>query len=262
MRAEVLRLDLRLRRRTLVGTALGAAAYLFLVIAVYPSFRQDSGLDAMIAANPEAAAAFGVSGSITSPAGWLSANMYANVAPLLALLLTVGYGASAIAGQDEDGTLGLVTSLPLSRARVLGQKALTLLLVAGVVPVAAFVTSLTGPSFALSPDWGHLGWVTVSTALLAFDLGAVALLLGALTGSRGAALGTASSLAGVAYLVSALAPVVPAMGTLRWLSPFTWAVGNDQLAQGTTFGELAALVGLGVLLVLATLPALRRLDIH
>ncbi|MDQ2757262.1 MAG: ABC transporter permease [Actinomycetota bacterium] len=262
MRTEVVGLDLRLRRRTLLGTALGAAAYLLLVIAVYPSFRRDSGFDAMIAANPAAAAAFGVSGSITSPAGWLGANMYANVAPLLALLLSIGYGAAAIAGQDDDGTLGLVTSLPLSRPEVLAQKAVVLWAVSLVVPLAALVTCVAGPAFQLSPDWGHLGWVTVSTALLAFDLGAVALLVGALTGSRGVALGTASSVAMVAYLVSALAPVVPAMGTVRWLSPFTWAVGNEQLARGQTLGGMVALVGLGVLLVGVTLPAFRRLDIH
>lgn len=262
MRTDVLRLDLRLRRRTVVGTALGAAAYLFLVLAVYPSFRRDSGLDAMVAANPGAAAAFGVSGSITTPAGWLSANMYANVAPLLALLLSIGYGASAIAGEDEDGVLGLVASLPMSRRRVLAQKAVALLLVSLVVPVAALATCLGGPAFQLSPDWGHLGWVTLSTALLAFDLGAAALLVGALTGSRGVALGTSSAVAMVAYLVSALAPVTPAMGTVRWLSPFTWAVGDDQLAQGQALGPVVALVGLGTLLVVATLPAFRRLDIH
>ncbi len=124
MNTEVLRLDLRLRRRILIGTALGAAGYLCLIVAMYPSFSADSSLNAIIAANPAAAAAFGVTGSITSSAGWLSANMYANIAPLLALLLTIGYGAAAIAGQDDDGVLGMVASLPVSRRRVVGQKAL------------------------------------------------------------------------------------------------------------------------------------------
>src|SRR6478736_1937862 len=102
---ELVRLDLRLRRRMLIGTAVGAAAYLALIVAIYPSFRHDTSLDAMITSNPAAAAAFGITGSITSPAGWLDANMYANFGPLLAMLLTVGYGAAAIAGQDADGLL-------------------------------------------------------------------------------------------------------------------------------------------------------------
>ena len=98
--------------------------------------------------------------------------------------------------------------------------------------------------------------------LLAFDLGALALLVGAATGSRGAALGVASAVAGAAYLVASLAPVVSAFHRIRWLSPFTWAVGSDQLATGVTIGEAGALLGLGVLLVAASVPALERLDIH
>ena len=50
----------------LIGTAVGAAAYLALIVAIYPSFRHDTSLDAMLTANP-AAAAFGINGSITSP---------------------------------------------------------------------------------------------------------------------------------------------------------------------------------------------------
>ena len=262
MNTEVLRLDLRLRRRILIGTALGAAGYLCLIVAMYPSFSADSSLNAIIAANPAAAAAFGVTGSITSSAGWLSANMYANIAPLLALLLTIGYGAAAIAGQDDDGVLGMVASLPVSRRRVVGQKALALLLISAAVPIASFAVCLIGPYVDLRLDWGHLLGVTLALTLLAFDLGAVALLVGTLTANRGAALGVASSIAAASYLVSSLAPVLDAFHSLRWLSPFSWAVGHDQLAQGHSVGELVALAGLGILLVSATIPAFARLDIH
>jgi ABC-2 type transport system permease protein len=115
---DVLRFDLRLRRRMLLWTAGGVVAYVFLIVAVYPSFKGDTSLDAMIQANPAAASASGISGSITTPAGWLNANVYANIGPLLALLLTIGYGAAAVAGQDADGTLGLLATLPMSRTRL------------------------------------------------------------------------------------------------------------------------------------------------
>lgn len=262
MRTELVSLDLRLRRRMLVGTAAGAAAYLLLVVAVYPTFKHDSSIDAMIAANPAAAAAFGITGSITSPQGWLSANMYANFGPLLALLLTIGYGSAAIAGQDADGLLGLLATMPATRLGIVAQKALTLLLVALVVPVVSYAVCLTGPHFELHPGWGALLGASVALSLLAFDLGAVALLVGAVTGSRGAALGSAGAIAACAYLVSSLAPVVDVVHRVRWLSPFVWAVGDGQLANGVTVGELGALSGLGLVLVAATTLAFRRLDIH
>ncbi len=240
---------------------MGAAAYLLLVIAIYPSFKNDTSLDAMIAGNPAVAAAFGITGSITSPAGWLSANMYANFGPLLALLLTIGYGSATIAGQDADGLLGLQATLPLSRARILANKALTLVL-AAAVPAASYAICLTGPAFDVHLDAMALLGTTLALTLLAYDLGAVALLAGALTGRRGTATGVASAAAAAAYLLSSLAPVIPDLHDLQWISPFSWAVGDNQLTHGVQLGQLAALLALGVALTAATLPGLARLDIH
>ena len=168
MTLELTRLDLRLRRRMLIGTAVGAAAYLIVVVAAYPAFKDDTALSDLLRTNPGAAAAFGISGSITSPAGWLNANMYANFGPLLALLLTIGYGAVAIAGEAGDGLLGLTATQPVTRGTLLAQKVLALALVALVVPIVSYAVCLTGPHFELDPGWTDLAAVTLTTALLAF----------------------------------------------------------------------------------------------
>ena len=102
MNLGILLLDLRLRRRTVIGTAVGTAVYLLLVVAVFPNFTHDTAFDDVIRSNPTAAAAFGINGSITSPEGWLGANMYSNFGPLLALLLTIGYGAAAVAIEEAE----------------------------------------------------------------------------------------------------------------------------------------------------------------
>ncbi|MFN8098630.1 MAG: hypothetical protein U0Q21_10150 [Dermatophilaceae bacterium] len=262
MPAELPRLDLRLRRRMLLGTAAGAAAYLLVVVAIYPSFRHDAAINDLVATNPGAAAAFGITGSITSPAGWLNANMYANVAPLLALLLTIGYGAAAIAGQDTDGLLGLLATQPLTRGRIAAAKLGALLAVAALVPLISYAVCLAGPHFGLAPDWGALAATSGALTLLAFDLGAVALVVGAVTGSRGAALGLASGVAAAAYLVSSLAAANATVHAIRWLSPFYWAVGQEQLTRGVSGLDVLCLAGLGSALASVTVLAFRRLDIH
>jgi len=262
MNLGILLLDLRLRRRTVIGTAIGTAVYLLLVVAVFPTFTHDTAFDDVIRSNPTAAAAFGINGSITSPEGWLGANMYSNFGPLLALLLTIGYGAATVAGQDADGTLGLLATLPVTRTRILIQKVMTLLTLAAVVPLVAYAVCLLGPRFELQPSWGPLVEASAALTLLAFDLGALALLVGAVTGSRGTALGVASATAAAAYLVSALAPAVPALRGVRWISPFTWAVGDNQLVHGLSVPELGALIAVGLVMVALCLPAMRRLDIH
>lgn len=93
----------------------------------------------------------------------------------------------------------------------------------------SFAVCLVGPHFELQPRWVALIGVTVALTLLAFDVGAVALLVGALTGSRGAAMG---------------------------------AVGDDQLERGVTVAELGALAAVGVVLLVGTILAFRRLDIE
>ena len=93
MRTDVARLDLVGRRRAVLGYSLGAALYAFVIVALYPSFEHSTGLDNLTKNSPTIAALFGAVGSITSPAGWLSVNLYANFFPLLILLATIGYGA-------------------------------------------------------------------------------------------------------------------------------------------------------------------------
>ena len=43
---EITRLDLRLRRRSLYGYALGLGVYVLVIVALYPSFENDTSLDA------------------------------------------------------------------------------------------------------------------------------------------------------------------------------------------------------------------------
>jgi len=262
MSTDLLRLDLRLRRRMVIGTAIGIVVYTLMVIAVYPAMKDDTALNAMTADNPTAAALLGVTGSITSVGGWLNGNLYANFVPLLALMLTIGYGAGAIAGQDEDGTLGLAATLPLSRNRIAAQKGVALGIVSLVVPAATYLALLPGPSFDLHPDWAALGGVSVGVALLGFDIGLLALLVGALTGNRGTALGAATAVAAASYLVSSLAPVIDWVHTIRWTSLFYWTVGDNQIVDGLSWSAVAVLVGVAVVLLAAVIPAFRRLDVH
>jgi ABC-2 type transport system permease protein len=263
MTLEVARLDLRTRRRMLIGCALGIAVYAFLIVALYPTFKNDASLNQMTQDNPTMAALFGATGSLTSADGWLNANLYANFVPVIALLLTIGYGAWAIAGQDEDGSLGLAAALPLTRPALLLQKAVALGVLAVAVPAVTLACLVPGAAFDLAPGWAGALAITATTSLLAWDVGLLALSIGAATGSRGVALGTASAVAAAAYLISSLAPAVHWVHAIRWISPFYWAVGGGQLSgAGRLWLDLTALVGLGALLTLAALRAFERFDVR
>lgn len=259
---DVVRLDLRLRRRAVLGYCLGLAAYVFVVVALYPTFKDETSLNEFTQNGSKLAALFGAAGSLTSPAGWLSANVYANFLPLIALVLAMGYGASCLAGQDEDGTLALVATLPARRRTILQQKIAVLVLHAACASLATLAVVLAGRAFQLDLDLGPILGATAATMLLAIDFGLLALLIGAWTGSRGTALGVAAGAASASYLIGSLAPVTHWLHPLRYASLFYWSVGNNQLQHGLGASAVLALAGTAVILAATAVPAFNRLDIH
>jgi len=260
--ADITRLDLLARRRSLTGYALGLAAYALVVVALYPAFKNTSSLDKLIQADPAAAALFGVTGSISSSGGWLDGNLYANFFPLILLLLTVGYGAASLAGQDEDGTLCMLTVLPVRRAAIVTQKIAAMAVQAAVLAAAVAACVIIGRSFQLSVTAGDVAAVSAAAFLMAIDFGIVTMAAGAVTGRRGTAIGAGSALAAASYLISSLAPVVSWLSPARYASLLYWSVGNSQITRGVSAADYAVLLATGLFAGAAAVLAFRRLDVR
>jgi ABC-2 type transport system permease protein len=259
MAVEIGRLDLRSRRKSLAGYALGLGLYTLVIVALYPSFKGSTSLDDFVTNSPTISALFGISGSLTSPVGWANANLYANFLPLTLLLLTIGYGAAAVAGEEEARRLDLVVSLPVSRRRIVTEKAATMALQAALVSAVTYVCMLAGRAFDLDLDAWNLATATFGVMLLAVGFGLLSLAIGAASGERGTAIGVASTGAVASYLLSSLAPVVSWLDPFKVVSPFYWAVGNNQLTTGLGWDGLLVLL---VLTVAAYVAAVMSFEAH
>jgi beta-exotoxin I transport system permease protein len=262
MTADVALLDLHTRRRSLIGYAAGMVVYALVIVVLYPAFENDTSLNQFTKDSSTIAALFGVTGSLTSPTGWLNANLYSNFVPLVVLLLTIGYGASCIAGQSEEGVLGLIATLPVSRRRIALEKFAAMSLQAATIAVATALCVVVGRGFDLGIDTADLLGVTAGVLLLGIDFGALAMLVGAATGSRGTALGVTSAIAAASYLISSLAPVVQWLHPTRFASLFFYAVGDGQLLHGLSPANAAVLVATALVLLLAMLVTFDRLDVR
>ena len=262
MHADITRLDLRLRRRSLLGYTAGMALYALVIVALYPQFKNSVSLDQITKNGSAVAALFGATGSLTSPTGWLDTNIYVNFLPLIMLLITIGYGASCIAGQDEDGTLSLAAALPVSRRGILLQKTLTLAIQAIALGLATMVCVIAGRGFDLQVPLGDLAGITAGVVLLGIDFGMLAVALGSWTGRRGTALGVTATIAAASYLISSLAPVVAWIRPARFASLFYWSVGNSQLSTGLTGASAAVLAAAGIALMIASAVAIGQQDLH
>ena len=262
LKAEIARYDLYNRRRSTLWYAVGMALYMLVIVVLYPSFKHSTELNTLTEGNSALAALIGATGTLTSPAGWMAVNAYANFLPLVMLLLTIGYGAGAIAGQNEDGTLGLLVVLPVARQRILAEKTATMTLQALILALTTAACVYIGRAFQVTLDPWHVATATLAVLLLGIALGLIALALGAATGSRGTAIGITSAIAALCYLISSLAPVVHWIHPLRYASLFYWAIGDQQLTNGAGAGSLAVLVGVTIAAAISANVAFRRLDIR
>ena len=260
MPANVMRLDLRLRRRSAIGYATGMALYTLIVVALYPSFKNSTSLNSL--SGSTAAALFGVTGKLTSSGGWLNGNVYGNFFPLIMLLLTIGYGAAALAGQDEDGTLALIATLPVRRRAILFQKVWAMAVQSLLLAATVTVCVIIGRGFQLTVGIGDAVAISVALVLMGLDFGLIAMAIGAATGRRGTALGIASGLAAASYLLSSLASTVSAVRPGRYLSLFYWSVGNEQISRGVSPGDLTVLIAVGLGALAAAVAAFHRADLN
>ena len=177
MQTDISRLDLGTRSRAVFGYTIGVALYALVIVALYPSFEHSTSLDNLTKDSPTMAALFGATGSLTSPAGWLNVNLYANIFPLLILLATIGYGASCLAGQDEEGTLAMIATLPIPRRRITLEKVLAMAIQAALIVVVVTSVIAFGHLFDIAVNAAYLWGTSLGVLLLGIDLGLIAMLV-------------------------------------------------------------------------------------
>ena len=178
------------------------------------------------------------------------------------LIAAVTAGSNAVAGEEERGTLDLLLSLPVSRARVVLEKLGALVVeVAGLGLVLWLALWIGVRAAGMDVAAAHLAGATASAVLLALAYGAIALLLGAATGRRALAAGVAGAAAVAAYLVNSLAPLVGALEGVQRASPFYHYAAGDPLRHALSAGHAGVLLGITVVAGLLAVPALARRDV-
>ncbi|MCP3800677.1 hypothetical protein NLX83_15525 [Allokutzneria sp. A3M-2-11 16] len=256
--AELLRRAIGERRHSLTGLTVGAIGMCALVMAMYPSLRDQLGaLTAVLP--PEITAFFGA--DMVTPAGYVSSQVFTKIAPLLVMITAIGAGALSCSF-ERSGVLAVTLATPVRRVHVVTAHALAV--TAEVVMLAAAVgvvlVVLRGPTDLDIPVTRLLAG-TAALALLGVFHGLVTLAVGAASGSRGLAVGVGTGLALGGFLLSGLAPLVDS-DVLGLFSPFHWAFGAQPLEVGwnaaVLLGLLALATGCALLLAAATVLFRRR----
>lgn len=255
---------LRDQRRALIGWGLGMAMLVVLYASFYPSIKENAAqLNQYMESLPEALRnMIGGAGAITSPTGYLQSEIFSIMGPLLLMILAIGAGARAIAGEEEARSLDLLLVNPIARRRVVVEKFWAMVVATvgvGVVMWVAIV--LVGPPFGLRVGLVNLAAAVVGAVLVAIGFGTWALALGCWLGRRGLAIAIVTSAAVVTYLLHVLAPSVDAVRSLRLISPFYYYIGGDPLRTGLDPANVIVLVGIAAVGLAIALFAFDRRDL-
>jgi ABC-2 type transport system permease protein len=241
------------QRRSLVGWAIGLGALVLLSVAFYPSVRADArSFRQLLEQIPPALRAIflGRVADLASPAGYLDGRLFAFTAPVLFLVYAIGVGSRAVAGEEEDGTLDLLLSLPVTRRRVVLEKMGALVAGLGALTAVLWLSLVAlGPPFQVTVGVGGITAACVSLFLLALVHGALALAVGAARGSRGLAVAVPVVVAAAGFLLDSLASLVEALRAVRVLSPFYLYAASRPLERGLDAVHVAALLAATAVLV-------------
>ncbi len=256
---------LRSRRRSMVGWTLGLIGLIGVTVGAYPSIAHQEGFSDSIDEYPEFVQeilGLGSGLSITEPAGYLNSQFFSNMLPLLFIIFLVSFGVRVTATDERDGTLDLITAHPIPRMRIMLEKALAILVAGTVLVMLSILTFVVStPLAGMDVSIEALCGATVSVFLVGVLFGGLAFGLGAATGNRGIALGTTSGLAVATYILWGLAPLIEAINSLEYFSPFFWALAGDPILHGVQVGNALLLLGVGVVFIGTGIWLFERRDI-
>ncbi|MEZ5374585.1 MAG: ABC transporter permease subunit [Microthrixaceae bacterium] len=248
------------QRRGLIGWGAGVSGTVFIMSAMWPSFS-DIDFDAIMAQYPKGLMEVFNVADMSNAIGFLNAEVFSLMLPIMFAVYAIGRGARLIGAEEEDGTLEVLASMPISRRAMLVEKAGGL--VVGVTLLGVSLLAGTVASSALfGLDIGLLDSVNgaVAMTLLGAEFGLAALAVSAATGRRGLAVGVVSGLAGASYLMYVAGQLLDSLKPLVKFSPFYQAISGGPLAP-TLPPTVLAMPAVGLVVFVASIPLFQRRDL-
>ena len=235
------RWQLSRQRRTLIGWAVALAAVAGIYIPFYPAMGGPE-LQSLVDALPrDLVSALGYD-RIGTPEGYLTSTVFGLLGPALLVVFGIGLGARTIAGEEEAGGLELAASAPVRRDVLLAGRIIAMHAQIALLAVVTFVVSVVlSESIGLGVSAANIAAASLGLNLLAIAFATVTLAAGAATGRRGIAVAVGAGVALTSFVADALSGIVERGDLLERLSPFSWYLAGDPVAQGVPLTGYALL---------------------
>lgn len=254
----LMRKVLRDMRAQIIGFGLGNVLMAFFVTLVFPSYSQQF---ADFEVPPAVKALIGEVPSFATAEGFLTVEFFSWI-PVLIITYAIIQGTAALAGEEGAGTLDLLLSQPISRRRVVLEKALALTIGVSLVALVSLLGFALGMMrVALGISWGRLALAVAGMIPIALTFAALALGMSALLPNRAAAAVVTTAVAVASYFLNTLGQAVSALDPFRPLSVFNYYPGGRPLTEPMPWNDVALLMALSLVFLSGAVWCFQRRDI-
>jgi ABC-2 type transport system permease protein len=199
----------------------------------------------------------------STPAGFYTGEIFSMVAPVAVAVVAISMAAKALAGEERDRTMGVLLANPVTRSRVVLEKAGAMTAMTAVVGLSAFIGVVTGDLIArLGMSYVDMAAVCVHLTAFGVLMGAIALFAGALTGVSRVATAVGTGVTTLAYAAASFLPLSVRFHGWAKASPFYYYSGSSPLQNGFAWGHIAVLAGASAVFVALSVWAFNRRDLR
>ena len=237
--------ELKFRRNAIIGWGLGLCFFPIVYVGIYPSVAEEmAGL-----ADLEIYAAMGM--SIGTFGDWIGSILIIML-PLIASIFVIGNGTGTLAGEEEDGRLEMLVTLPLPRWHIVTAKALALVISTILIYLTISIASwLVFMSIEGQIETDLVGldifFAVMSSWPLVFAMSMIAMFLAAFCSKRRIATMIATVVLVISYFGSNLASSSPLLEPFEPFFLFSYIEGTGKaVAEGQEIWNVMVLVTIGV----------------
>ena len=239
--------ELRFRRNAMMIWGLSLCFFPIVYLGLYPSFEsQMANFNEIL--DVSLYQAMGISSMATFEE--YAASTVTNLVPVILGIYAVINGTGTLAGEEDEGLLELIITLPIHRWKILTVKAVTLgialFVILGIVSAGAGLTVMyvRGQVDSVQVEPLEMFLALLSAWPLVMALGMIAIFLGAFCPSRRVAVGISTAVVLISYLGSNLTGMIEALESIEWLFVFHFYDATAQsFENGQQTSDLLALLG-------------------
>jgi ABC-2 type transport system permease protein len=237
--------ELIFRRNAIIGWGLGLCFFPIVYIGIYPSVAdQMAGF-----ADLEIYKAMGM--SLGTFADWVGSILIVFM-PLIASIYGIINGTGTLAGEEEDGRLEMIVTLPLPRWQIVTAKALALtistIIIYMIVSIVSFIVFQAIES-QIETELTGLDMVTavLSALPLVFAMAMIGMCLAAFCSSRRVAAMISAAILVISYFGNNLAGSTSALEPFEPFFLFTYLDASGKaVIEGQQAGDMLVLISIGV----------------